>query len=133
LVGVFHQAASSIQESWHPSGDQSEDIPGLVDRALQQAEDYYNFWRMIHALRFQLPEDHEIAQELQTLLSMMRNRLYEAFQEEGAQEPEIQSWELMSLLDGMIGQYLLQPKSFPIEALQDRLKRLYSHGYSTTY
>jgi AcrR family transcriptional regulator len=126
LMGVFQQAASQIRQTWGEGASNGLGVGELIHRTFRQVEAYYNFWRMIHALRLQMPEDHAITQEFFYLLEQMRERLSSALAQEGWQEPELRAWELLSLMDGMIGQYLLQPQVFPLRTLEERIIGVYA-------
>lgn len=129
LRAVFDHSMETLSVSFtesyreSPPGEQLANLLRTIFRLLAGDEP---FWGLFYALRAQ----PEVMRILGEDFRLWTTRLRELFRAEltaaGYSDPELESFLLYSLVEGVIQQYLLDPDVYPLDRITTRLVARYS-------
>ena len=125
LRAVFTRSMADVEESFAPLADEqatpAEKVAGLIRRSFEIVRRNQEFWRLSYSLRTQPAVLAEAAADVQLYAQAIRGQLTACFAAAGAPAPEIKAAILFAEIDGIAQHYVLEPDSYPLDAVLDEL------------
>lgn len=129
LRAVFDHSMGILSETFAQSYSQSEPserLASLLRSMLTLLKNDASFWSLFYMLRTQPAIQRELGDDFR----MWTKRLRDLFEAEliqlGHQDAPIEAYMLYSLIEGTIQQYLLDPQTYPLEQVVEKIIARYS-------
>lgn len=84
-----------------------------------------DFFRHFYSLRFQTGVVALYKKELIEIVTPLLNIMMDYFKKEGAENPKMETRFLVSLLDGIAMNFVLEPDRYQIDAMQQKVLNMY--------
>ncbi|WP_421919558.1 TetR/AcrR family transcriptional regulator [Marinifilum sp.] len=97
----------------------------FINDYFDSIEKHFKFFKMFYALRLQAGVVELYRQELDEIVSLKLDVLNKYFSLNGADDPEMETRFLISMLDGIAMNYVLEPEAYPIETMQHKILTMY--------
>jgi AcrR family transcriptional regulator len=100
-------------------------IARLVRAALGGVRDNLQFWRLMYGLRMQGAVLDALGDDVPGSTDAIRSRIEEYFRNAGAARPDLEAALLFALVDGVAQHYALEPATYPLDAVIERMVERY--------
>ncbi|HEV2130979.1 MAG TPA: TetR/AcrR family transcriptional regulator [Longimicrobiaceae bacterium] len=131
LREIFAQSMRDVQESFaeaEASGSAEERIERLIRASFAIVRRHEPFWRLSYGVRMQAPVLAALGDAVPRWTETIRATLEGYFREAGAQAPDLEAAILFALIDGVSQHYVLDPESYPLDAVAERIVASYRRG-----
>ncbi|MGQ1911042.1 TetR/AcrR family transcriptional regulator [Marinifilum sp. RC60d5] len=128
LHTIVEEAVHILFDGLDPNDDgelQEVELLFFINDYLESIEKNLKFFKLFYALRLQPGVVPLYKEELDEIVSMKFDVLNEYFSQIGATDPEMETGFLISMLDGIAINYVLQPEGYPIDAMQQKVLNMY--------
>lgn len=131
LREIFEQSMRDVQESFAeaeaagPPEERTEQLIRASFRVLRRNE---HFWRLSYGVRMQASVLAALGGEVPRWTESIHRTLEGYFREAGAAEPAREAAILFALIDGVSQHYVLDPESYPLDAITERIVEIYRPG-----
>ncbi|WP_080682231.1 TetR/AcrR family transcriptional regulator [Sorangium cellulosum] len=129
LEALFERSAGLVMEAFARAAAVPEPrarLGALVGVSARLVREHEQFWRVSYGVRFQHAVVAGLAEGI-AAQSALYLRLFTALLAEiGRPEPELEARLLFAALDGVFQHYVLEPASYPLDAVIERL--VHQHG-----
>lgn len=128
LHTIVEEAVHILFDGLDPNEDgelQEVELLFFINDYLESIEKKLKFFKLFYALRLQPGVVPLYKEELDEIVSMKFDVLNEYFSQNGAEDPEMETEFLTSMLDGIAINYVLEPEAYPIEAMQQKVLNMY--------
>lgn len=128
LHTLVEEAVHILFDGLDPNDDgklQEVELLFFINDYLESIEKNMKFFKLFYALRLQPGVVPLYKEELDEIVSMKFDVLNEYFSQNGAEDPEMETGFLISMLDGIAINYVLQPEGYPIDAMQQKILNMY--------
>jgi AcrR family transcriptional regulator len=124
LQSVFARCMAEVGVSFaagEGEGTASQKLERLIWRSFALVQEQRDFWRLTYATRFQPDVLAGLAPALGEWVQMIRQTLEAHLQAVGAANPAADAVLLFAAIDGISQHYVMEPDSYPLEAVTDAL------------
>lgn len=131
LREIFAQSMRDVHESFaeaEAAGTPEERIERLIQASFQVLRRNERFWRLSYGVRMQAPVLAALGEEVPRWAETIRATLEDFFREAGAAAPALEAAILFALIDGVSQHYVLDPESYPLDAVADHIVASYRRG-----
>jgi hypothetical protein len=109
------------------AGDPNLRIRTILEFIFDSVQKDPEFWELFYSLRSQPAVMSVLGDQFRHWTSQLRELFSDNFREAGWKDPELVAYILCSLIDGTIQQHLMNPATFPLHTVIDRMIRQYSN------
>ncbi|MCT4603936.1 MAG: TetR/AcrR family transcriptional regulator [Marinifilum sp.] len=128
LHTIVAEAVHILFDGLDPNDDghlQEVELLFFINDYFDSIEKNLKFFKLFYALRLQPGVLPLYQQELDEIVSMKFDVLNEYFSQSGAADPEMETEFLISMLDGIAMNFVLEPEGYPIDAMQKKVLNMY--------
>jgi len=128
LGALFEESMRDVQASFASaeSAPPRERIERLVRSAFEVLDANRDFWRLSYGVRMQPAVVTGLGKRLAAWTSTIQSTLARYLAESGSRRPELDAALLFALIDGVSQHYVLDPKTYPLGAVADRIVTLFT-------
>jgi AcrR family transcriptional regulator len=129
LRAIFQQSIQDVYASFAAAeaGDSARPaVERIIRAAFATLRERLEFWRLSYGVRMQHSVIAALGEELPDWAGAIRSTLERALRESGAPQPEIQAAILFAAIDGVAQHYVLDPQSYPLDAVVEALVAQYA-------
>lgn len=105
-----------------------EQLESLVRQMFVVLEDRTPFWRVFYSLRNIPAFKVVLGDEIIERNNELRPFFQQFYESAGLDDHEIRAWLLYAMIEGVIQQYLLFGKSYPLAKVVDQVVNIHIHG-----
>lgn len=124
LRAIFEESMHDVEESFALA----EAVPLPADRLATLVRGAFtilrrnqNFWRLSYGLRMQPGVLAGLGKRTSEWTAAIRGTLARYLADAGVDEPELEAAVLFALIDGVSQHYVLEPSTYPLDAVADRI------------
>ncbi|MGI9182101.1 MAG: TetR/AcrR family transcriptional regulator [Longimicrobiaceae bacterium] len=131
LREIFAQSMRDVHESVteaEAADTPEERIERLVRASFQVLRRNQQFWRLSYGVRMQAPVLAALGDEVLHWAETIRATLEGYFNEAGVDVPAVEAAILFALIDGVSQHYVLDPESYPLDEVIERVVASYRRG-----
>ena len=128
LHNVVAEAVHLIFDGIDPNQDgklQEVELLFFINDYFDSVQKNLEIFKLFYSLRLQAGVITLYKQELCEIVNPLLDLLVNYFEKEGAENPEMETHFLISMLDGISMNYVLEPEGYPIDAMQKKILNMY--------
>lgn len=127
LLAIFQQSMADVRESFAlaESAPPAERAAALIRAAFALIRRNQRFWRLSYASRAQAPVLAALGLDLSAWTAEIRSVTARYAADAGMGDPTIEGAILFALIDGVSQHYILEPDTYPLDAVEQRLLERY--------
>jgi AcrR family transcriptional regulator len=128
LHTVVAEAVHILFDGIDPNEDgelQEVELLFFINDYFDSIEKHLGFFKQFYALRLQPGVVPLYKQELDVIVSHKFDVLNEYFSQSGALDPEMETEFLISMLEGIAINFVLEPEGYAIDAMQQKVLNMY--------
>lgn len=125
---IVAEAVHVLYDGIDPNEDgelQEVELLFFINDYFDSVEKNLKFFKLFYALRLQPGVVSLYKEELDQIVSLKFDVLNEYFNQNGADDPEMETEFLTSMLDGIAMNFVLEPEGYPLEAMQQKILSMY--------
>lgn len=129
LRAIFAESMHDVEESFalaETAPAPGDRIAMLVRGAFAILRRNQDFWRLSYGLRMQPGVLTGLGKRTTEWTAAIRETLARYLSDAGVEEPELEASVLFALIDGVSQHYVLEPSSYPLDAVADRIVRRFT-------
>ncbi|WP_437563786.1 TetR/AcrR family transcriptional regulator [Sorangium sp. So ce542] len=129
LEALFERSAGLVMEAFARAAAVPEPrarLGALVGVSARLVREHEQFWRVSYGVRFQHAVVAGLAEGIAAQSALYLRLFTSLLTEIGRPEPELEARLLFAALDGVFQHYVLDPASYPLDAVIERL--VHQHG-----
>jgi AcrR family transcriptional regulator len=129
LRAIFEESMHDVQGSFamaEAAPSPAERIERLVRGAFTILRRNQDFWRLSYGLRMQPGVLAGLGKRTAEMTGAIRKTLARYLREAGVAEAELEAVVLFALIDGVSQHYVLQPATYPLDAVADQIIRRFT-------
>jgi AcrR family transcriptional regulator len=133
LQAIFEQSLADVQATFAAADREPEParrLPALLRSAGVIVPRHRHFWAVWYGLRMQRDVLLSLGPSVMQFAAAIVRTLEGYLRDIGWPEPAIEAQLLFAQIDGMCQHYVLDPETYPLERLIERLVDRYTHGRS---
>jgi len=128
LGALFEESMQDVQASFANADagrTPAERIERLVRSSFEILDANRDFWRLSYGVRMQPAVVRGLGKRLQAWMETIQTTLARYLKDAGSKQPDLDAALLFALIDGVSQHYVLQPRSYPLTNISDRIVELF--------
>ncbi|MDM8158328.1 TetR/AcrR family transcriptional regulator [Labilibaculum sp. K2S] len=128
LHTIVAEAVHLIFDGVDPNQDgklQEVELLFFINDYFDSVEKNLDFFRFFYSLRLQPGVVDQYKHELHEIVSPKLNIIRKYFSKEGTENPKMETRFLVSMLDGIAMNFVLEPDGYPIDEMQQKVLNMY--------
>jgi AcrR family transcriptional regulator len=128
LRAIFEESMAEVRASFaeaEADGPPAQRIERLVRASFRIVRSREAFWRLSYGVRMQAAVLEELDEQTGAWTGEIGRVLLGYLEEAGVAAPEIEARILFALIDGVSQHYVLNPESYPLDAVIERIVARY--------
>ncbi len=129
LRSIFERTMQDVQASFASAEHghtPHEQLERLIRHSFELVAQHQNFWRLSYGVRMQTEVLEKLGPHVLTWTNHIRSTLEAHFLRIGAKDPVTEAAILFALIDGVAQHYVLEPETYPLQSVVDRIVALYT-------
>jgi len=128
LRAIFQESMHDVEESFAlaEAAPPPERIERLVRGAFTILRRNQDYWRLSYGLRMQPGVLAGLGKRTAEWTAAIRGTLARYLREVGAEQEELEAAVLFALIDGVSQHYVLEPSTYPLDAVADQIIRRFN-------
>ncbi|WP_372751402.1 TetR/AcrR family transcriptional regulator [Labilibaculum sp.] len=128
LHTIVAEAVHLMFDGIDPNQDgelQEVELLFFINDYFDSIEKNLDFFRLFYSLRLQPGVVDQYKQELNEIVNPLLDIIKKYFKKEGIENPKMEARFLASMLDGIAMNFVLEPEGYPLDAMQQKVLRMY--------
>ncbi|HOP04601.1 MAG TPA: TetR/AcrR family transcriptional regulator [Tenuifilaceae bacterium] len=129
LKEIVFEGIEYITQSFDPNHDgilTKEELLLFIDESFEQIKIHRNYWKLYFSIMMQAPIMTLFGEELMSKLGSYFLMISAYFQEQKYEDPVAEMRFFSAMLDGIAMNYVMDPEEFPLDAIKQRIIKMYS-------
>ncbi len=129
LKEIVFEGIEYITQSFDPNHDgilTKDELLLFIDESFEQIKIHRNYWKLYFSIMMQAPIMTLFGEELMSKLGSYFLMISAYFQEQKYEDPVAEMRFFSAMLDGIAMNYVMDPEEFPLDAIKQRIIKMYS-------
>jgi len=129
LKEIVFEGIEYITQSFDPNHDgilTKDELLLFIDESFEQIKIHRNYWKLYFSIMMQAPIMSLFGEELMSKLGSYFLMISAYFQEQKYEDPVAEMRFFSAMLDGIAMNYVMDPEEFPLDAIKQRIIKMYS-------
>jgi len=129
LREIVFEGIESLTESFDPNRDgilTKDELIHFINESFLLIQKHRYYWKLYFSIIIQAPVMSLFGDELMLKLNSYFGMISAYFQDQRFENPEAEMRFFSAMLDGIAMNYITDPEGFPLEAVKQRIIKMYS-------